>query len=270
MTLIWGVLHVLTFTHAQILTWGAFGALWALTSGWPVWGALLAGMLTGGLLAVIIDVTVLATLRRRGASEYAYVIATIGVALILSAILKWHTHSQYVALPRDGLPHGAMEILGQNVPRLQATVLGISVVVMTVLALWLGHTRSGRAMRAVAYSRESAELLGINSRRIYAMAHFISGVLAALAGVFVSVATANVSYSSGDRLLLTAFAVVVLGGMGSVWGAVAGGLLLGLIEVYATVYVSSTFREAAAFLTILVVLLVRPSGLFGARQAFRV
>jgi branched-chain amino acid transport system permease protein len=269
-TLVWGVLHLLTFAHAQILTWGAFGTLIALHWNWPVWLAVIAGMVTAALLSVAIDATVLQALRHRRASEYAFVVATIGIGLILAAILKWRTNSQFEPYPRQGFPTGAVEIFGQNVPKLQLTVLGVSLLVMLGLTVWLNRTHFGRAIRAVAYSRETAELLGINSRVVYATAFAVSGALAALAGVFVSVSTASISYSSGDRLLLVAFAVIILGGMGSVKGAVIGGLALGLIEVYATVHISSVFSEAVSFLIILAVLLVKPSGLFGEREVTRV
>lgn len=269
-TLIWGVLHVLSFTHAQVLTWGAFGALVALHWGWPVPLAVGAGMVVAGVISAAIDASVLELLRRRRATEHAFVVATIGVALMLQAVLKIRTGSRFEPFPRQGFPTGPIELLGQNVPRLQLTVLGVSLVAMALLALWLNRTRFGRGIRAVAYSRETAELMGINSRLAYATAYFVSGTLAALAGVFVAVSTANVSYSSGDRLLLVAFAVIVLGGMGSVPGAVAGGLLLGVVETYATAYASSKFSEMVAFLVILLVLVVRPSGLLGAKEATRV
>jgi len=269
-TLIWGVLHVLSFTHAQVLTWGAFGALVALHWGWPVPLAVGAGMVVAGVISAAIDASVLELLRRRRATVHAFVVATIGMALMLQAVVKIRTGSRFEPFPRQGFPTGPIELLGQNVPRLQLTVLGVSLVAMALLALWLNRTRFGRGIRAVAYSRETAELMGINSRLAYATAYFVSGTLAALAGVFVAVSTANVSYSSGDRLLLVAFAVIVLGGMGSVPGAVAGGLLLGVVETYATAYVSSKFSEMVAFLVILLVLVVRPSGLLGAKEATRV
>ena len=182
--------------------------------------------------------------------------------------LKVRTGSRFEPF-RTGF-RGRSKLFGQNIPKLQLVVLGVSLVAMVLLALWLNRTGFGRGIRAVAYSRETAELLGVNSRLAYAVAYLVSGALAALAGVFVAVNTAQVSYSSGDRLLLIAFAVIVLGGMGSVIGAVVGGLALGLIQTYATVYVSSKFSEAVAYLVILIVLLVRPSGLFGAKEATRV
>ncbi|WP_051062408.1 branched-chain amino acid ABC transporter permease [Ilumatobacter nonamiensis] len=269
-TLIWGVLHVLTFTHAQVLTWGAFGSLIAINRGYPVPVAILVGMAVAAGLSVLIDSTVLEMLRRRGASEYAFVVATIGLAFMLESILRNRTRARVEPYSRDGFPRGPIELLGQNVPKLQLAVLATSLIAMAGLAIWLNHTRAGRGMKAVAYSPETATLLGINPRFIYAVAYTVSGMLAALAGVFVAVSTASVSYSSGDRLLLTAFAVIILGGMGSVPGAVVGGLILGVIEVYATVHVSSKFSEVVAYLVILVVLLVRPSGLFGAKEATRV
>lgn len=269
-TLVWGVLHVLTFTHAQVLTWGAFGTLFALNRDWPVIPAIALGMAVAGLLSVLIDSTVLTALRRRKASEHAFVVATIGVAFMMESVLRVRTRARVEPYPRDGFPRGPVELFGQNIPKLQLTVLAASLVAMAALALWLNYTRSGRNVRAVAYSPEAASLLGINARFVYTVAYLISGALAALAGVFVMVNTASVSYSSGDRLLLIAFAVIILGGMGSVLGAVVGGLLLGVMEVYATVYVSSKFSEGVAYALILIVLLVRPSGLFGAKEVTRV
>lgn len=269
-TLIWGLLHVLNFAHAQVLTWGAFAALFAINRDLPVPVAVLIGMVVAGSISVVMDATVLAALRRRGATEFAFVVATIGVALMLQAILRIRTRAQVEPYPRDGFPRGPIEILGQNVPKLQLTVLAASLLAMVLLAIWLHRTDFGRSMRAVAYSRETAELMGINAKLVFAAAYFVSGALAALAGVFVAVNTANISYSSGDRLLLVAFAVIILGGMGSVLGAVVGGLSIGVIEVWATAYVSSKFSEAVAYAVILAVLVVRPSGLFGAKEVTRV
>jgi branched-chain amino acid transport system permease protein len=263
-------LGVLTFAQGQVLTWGAFGTLVGLHAGLPIPLAVLLGVVVAGGLSVLIDVTVLAGLRQRGAGEFAYVVATLGVALILENVLHARTGSEVEAFPIQGFPRGAFDLAGQRIAVLDLFVLGTAIAAMLALGYWLQTTRFGRATRAVACSRETAELLGVNSRLVYAVSFFISGGLAGLAGTFVAASTANVSYSAGDPLLFVAFAVIILGGMGSVRGAIAGGLALGLIEVYATVYVSSVFREAIAFLVILVVLLVRPSGLFGEKQSSRV
>jgi branched-chain amino acid transport system permease protein len=269
-TLVWGLLGVLNFAHAQILTWGAYGCVWALDRGVPVIPAVLIGVVLGVALAVVINATVIAALRRRDAPEFAFVVATIGVALILQEILRWRTGAQTEPFPRKGFPTGTVDIGSISIPGLQIVILIVACVAMAALALWLNRTPSGRAVRTVAHSRETAELMGINSRRVYMLAFAISGVLAALGGIFVGVDGASISYSLGDPLLLSAFAVMILGGMGSPRGAVLGGLLLGIAQVYATVYVSSVFRQAVAMIIILVVLLLRPQGLFGEPQVARV
>jgi branched-chain amino acid transport system permease protein len=269
-TLVWGLLGVLNFAHAQILTWGAFSTMWTLDRDVPVIPAVAFGVVVGIALAVLINGTVIAALRRRQAPDFAYVVATIGVALILEEILRSRSNAQTEPFPREGFPTAGVTIGSISIPGLQIVILAVGIVVMTALALWLNRSRSGRAVRTVAYSRETAELMGINSRRVYMLAFAISGALAALAGVFVAVDTASISYSTGDPLLLSAFAVMILGGMGSPRGAMVGGLILGIAQVYATVYVSSVFRQAVAMLIILAVLLLRPQGLFGEPQAARV
>jgi len=269
-TLVWGVLNLLNFAHAQILTWGTFAALAALRLGIPVPVAILVGMVTAGVLSVLIDLVVLAPLRGRKAPEFSFVVATIGVSLVLTTVLRTYTDAQTEAFPRQGFPVGAFEFAGQNVPRLQVVMLVIAVVAMVGLAYWLNRTKSGRSVRAVAHDRETAELLGVNSQLVFSICFFVAGALAAVAGIFVAASAAQVSYSSGDGLLLIAFAVIILGGMGSVKGAIVGGLVLGVVEVYATTYVSSSFREIIAFAVILAMLVARPSGFFGKKEAARV
>jgi branched-chain amino acid transport system permease protein len=269
-TMVWGVLGVLNFAHAQILTWGAFATWFALDADVPVLPAIAFGIVVAIAMSLALNATVVAALRRRQAPEFAFVVATIGVALILEEVLREITDAETRPFPREGFPTEALEIGAITIPGLQVVVLVVSVAVMTALAYWLNRTKSGRAVRTVAYSRETAELMGINSKRVYMLAFAISGGLAAIAGIFVAVDSANISFSTGDPLLLSAFAVMILGGMGSPKGAMVGGLLLGIAQVYATVYVSSVFRQAVAMLIILAVLLLRPQGLFGEPQAARV
>lgn len=269
-TLVWGVLRVLNFAHAQILTWGAFATALAVNSGQHVLVAIAAGIASAVAISIVLDSTLIAALRRRGAPDFAFAVATIGVALILEEILRWRTDAETRPFPRAGFPTGTIELGSITIPRLQIVILVVAVVVMALLAAWLKGSRMGRAIRTVAYSRETADLMGINSRLVYLVAFSISGALAALGGIFVSVDNAQISYSTGSPLLLVAFATMILGGMGSVRGAMVGGLALGLAQVYATVYVSSVFRQAVAMLIIVLVLVVRPQGLFGEPEAARV
>lgn len=269
-TLIWGVLGVLNFAYGQFIVWGTFGVLVALENHVPTLLAIVIGMAVAGLVAVVVDGTVMQFMRRRNTSEFALVVATIGVSYLLSTVAQWRSHSQTEAFPIGGFPHGYIHIGQTSVPILPLVTLGISIVVMLILGFWLNRTRLGRATRTVSYSVQIAELMGVNSRAIFALAVFVSGCLAAIAGVFNSVTTATLSYSSGDQLLVVAFAVIVLGGMGSVMGAVVGGLVLGLAQVYTTIYVSDVFSQAITYLLIVAVLIVRPRGLFGVAEEARV
>ncbi len=269
-TLVWGVLGILTFAHAQTMTIGAYAALITLDRGYPVIVGVIAGLVVAGLFSGLMDLALFTPLRRKRAPEFAFVIVTIGVSQISDAFEASRTRSQTLPFPRKGFPVEPLTLLGRNVPRLSLVMLVTSVIVMAMLGYWLHRTKSGTAVRAVAYSRDTGELLGINSKWIFASCFFISGTLAALAGIFLAASSGQLSHSSNDAILLLAFAVIVLGGMGSIRGAIVGGLLLGLVSVYATVYVSSVFREAVAMLTILVVLVVRPSGLFGEKATTRV
>lgn len=269
-TLVWGVLGILTFAHAQTMTIGAFAALIALDRGYPVAVAVIAGLLAAGLFSGLMDLALFTPLRRQRAPEFAFVIVTIGVAQITDAFETARTRGQTLAFPRKNFPVQPLTMFGRNVPRLSLVMLIISVIAMAALGYWLQRTKSGTAVRAVAFSRDTSELLGINTKWVYATCFFISGTLAALAGIFLSASSGQLSHSSNDAVLLVAFSVIVLGGMGSIRGAIVGGLLLGLVSVYATVYVSPVFREAVAMLTILTVLVVRPSGLFGEKATTRV
>jgi branched-chain amino acid transport system permease protein len=268
--LVWGVLRVLSFVQTQFMTWGAFATLIALHWHFPVILAVLAGIAVAAALSGIMDVALFMPLRRHRAGEFAFVVVTIGAAQILDSIGAMRTGSNMLAFPRQGFPVEPLTVFGLNVPRLSVVMLVVSIVVVAALGFWLQRTKSGIAVRAVSYSGETAELLGINSRRVFAGCFMVSGALAAVAGIFFAVASAQVSHSSNDPLLLVAFAATVLGGLGSIAGAVVGGLVLGLVNVYATVYVSPVFGQAISMLVILLVLVVRPSGLFGESVTERV
>jgi branched-chain amino acid transport system permease protein len=269
-TLVWGVLGILTFAHAQTMTIGAFAAMISLHRGYPVLVSVFIGLLVAGLFSAVMDLALFTPLRRKKAPEFAFVIVTIGVSQITQSVEMQRTRSQTLNFPRKGFPVEPLKLFGQNVPRLPLVMFVVSVIVMAILGYWLQRTKSGTAVRAVAYSRDTGELLGINSKWVFAGCFFISGMLAAIAGIFLAASSGQLSHSSNDSVLLLAFAVIVLGGMGSIRGAIVGGLVLGLVSVYATIYVSSVFREAVAMLTILVVLVVRPSGLFGEKATTRV
>jgi branched-chain amino acid transport system permease protein len=265
-TMVWGVLNVLNFAHGQFITWGAFGAAAALKNGIPVIPSVLIGMAVAAIMAALLERVVLARLERRlNTDEFAAVVVTIGVGLVLEIAMKKITNSQEEAFPSGGFPQGNLHIGAVGIPEIQLVVLATTIVVMVALWLWLMYTRLGRSLRAVAFSREVAQLLGIDPRVVFALAFAISGALAALGGIFVVEQAQLVSYSSGDSLLILAFAAVVVGGMGSVPGALVGGLVLGIATVLLQAYTSTGLSAAIPFMLMAAVLLIRPTGIF--RQA---
>ncbi len=268
-TLVWGVLDVLNFAHAQFMTWGTFATVLFLNRGYPVVPSMLFGMATAAVLAMVVEEVVVSPLRRRSDDLFAPVVATIGVGFILQTVLKIRTDGELKPVPRAGFPTGTIAVGQLTIPKLQILVLATTIVLMVVLGVWLARTRSGRELRSVAYSREISELLGINARRAFLTAFAVSGALAAIAGTFVGVQTSLVSYSSGDPLLLVIFAAIVIGGMGSIPGAVLGGLVLGVSQTMASAYVSTELAQGAAFLLMLIVLLVRPTGLIPQKAGAR-
>jgi len=268
--LVWGVLRVLSFAQTQLMTWGAFGSLLALRWDAPVLVAVLAGIAVAVAISAVIDIALFNRLRNQQAGEFAFVVVTIGVAQVLSSVAAMRTENQAVSFPRQGFPVEPLTVFGQNVPRLSVVMMVFTLVAMVVLGYWLQRTRSGMAVRAVAFDAETAELLGINSRRVFATCFMVSGGMAAVAGIFFAASAAQLSHTSNDSLLLVAFAATVIGGLGSIPGAVIGGLAVGMISVYSTVWVSPAFREAVAMLAILVVLVVRPQGILGAKATERV
>ena len=262
-TLVWGVLDVLNFAQAQFMTWGAFGVAFGIAVGFPVWVSVLVGVGLAAGLALVVDELIVVPLRRRSSTEpFTYVVATIGVGLILETVLKRLSHSAQRSYPINRFPSGTENVGGVLIANLQILILAVTIGVMVVLTLSLARTKAGRELRAVAESREVAELLGINSRKGFALAFGISGVLAALAGMFVAIQQSLVTYDIGDSLLLITFSAIVIGGMGSIPGAVVGGLVLGLGQVLVQAYVSADLANVWAFAIMIVVLLFRPGGIF--------
>jgi len=268
-TLVWGVLDILNFAHAQFMVWGTFAVVLFLNRGWPVIPSIAVGMLVAALIAVLVEELVVSPLRRRSSDLFAPVVATIGVAFILQTLLKMRTKGELRPIPTRDFPTDLYHIGQINIPQLQLVVLGTTVVVMVLMWYWLTRTRRGQELRSVAYSRELSLLLGINARVAFITAFAVSGALAALAGTFVAVQTSLISYSSGDPLMLIIFAAIVIGGMGSVPGAFLGGIVIGIVQTMASAYVSTDLSDAAAFILMFLVLCFRPTGLIPQRESSR-
>jgi len=277
-TLVFGVLDVLNLAHSAVFMLGAVITYsLVVLHGLPFLPAAVIAILVCGLLGLLIEFVALRPLRRRDAPPIAALISTIGLALIFVAIVEqatqgtlfswlWQDGANSVRFPAGTVPNPTYHVGGLTIEGTKLGILGLSVVLMLVLGYVMRFTQVGRALRAVAENRRAATLLGINVDRIFASTLFVSSALGGLAGLLFGLSLSDISpYIGRDQVELKGLAVIVLGGMGSIPGAVLGGYLLGLIEVFAFVRFGSNVEAGVAFAALFLVLVLRPQGLFGAR-----
>jgi branched-chain amino acid transport system permease protein len=265
LTLIYGVMEVPNFAQSGIIALSALGAYSAQQSGLPFVMAAIIGVAVGGVLSVVTEQVAYRWVRDNPAAAPA---VALGLLLILQNIgLRiYGGEGKALNTPYDG----ALVQLGGGVALsgVKVALIVLAVVSLGALSVLLSRTSLGRAVRAVAQDREAAAMLGIPMQRQYTLAFLIAGLLGGVAAVAYA-PTFQVTPFMADEVLLSAFVVVVIGGLGSVWGAVAGGLVLGVVESLGSAYISSAYQSAFGFLALVIVLVVRPAGLLS-RTARRV
>ena len=260
--LIYKSTRVLNFAHGEMATLGTFAAFALVTSGQPFALAFQAALLAGAAVAVLFYFAALAPAQKKGATLLGQVILTIGLALILQGGIVWFFGTEPERMPFPLSDSDARRIGPLYVSELSLGTLGAGVAGCLVLYLVVQRTRLGLAMRAVSENRLAAQTLGIPTRRVLAFAWGTASALGVLSGLFLAPALLLDPFFMIDPFL-KGFAAAVLGGLASLPGAVAGGLLLGTAESLAGAYLGVEFKKTLAFLVILLVLLVRPEGLMG-------
>jgi branched-chain amino acid transport system permease protein len=267
-TLIFGINHIMNLAHGSVFMWGAFAGLYAVTQfavPFPV--AVLAGALGGGLVSVLLDWVAFRPLRNRNAPEFSAIVSSIGANLILLSVAQKLTSTRVMRFPFGTFPIVAFNFHGLRIQLLQLLIVAIVILVVIGLLLYLYRTSFGRQIRSVAFSEHTSRLLGINPTAINFQVFFISGALAGVAGVLIGIVFNSVHFMMGEPLLLRAFVVIVLGGLGSIPGALLAGLLIGVVQTLTVAYLSAGLADTLVFSTLFVVLLVRPTGLFGGAGA---
>lgn len=263
-TLVFGVLGVINLSHGAIFMLGSYVALLLvdkLAVSLPL--ALLAAMLITGLIGLIVDYLILRPLRARHVPHLVPMIATIGVAIMLTNLTQGVFGTENKRFPFGTIPEGSLNWGSLHVTAVQIGIIGVSFVLMLVLLAIMRRTQLGRALRAIAESPKAAYLLGINVEGLFYLTSFSAAALGGAAGVLVGLSFNAISPYMGQPMLLKGIAVIILGGMGDIRGALIGGLFLGFAEVLTVAYVSSDFRDAVAFGLLFLILLVKPSGMFG-------
>jgi branched-chain amino acid transport system permease protein len=263
-TLVFGILGVINLSHGAIFMLGSYTALLLVDKfALPLWLALLVAMLVSGLIGLIVDFIVLKPLRARNAPHLAPMIATIGVAIMLTNLAQGLFGAENKRFPQGTVPEDSINWGNVQVTTLQIAIVVISFALMLVLLVAMKRTQLGRALRAIAESPKAAYLLGINVEGLFYLTSFAAAALGGAAGVLIGLSFNAISPFMGQPMLHKGIAVIILGGMGDIRGALIGGLFLGFAEVLSVAYISSDVRDGVAFGLLFLILLIRPSGMFG-------
>ena len=261
LTLVYGILKLTNFAHGDYLTFGAYMAyLVNVTWGAPLVVAVFWAMLATALLGLFFERTMWGPMRKRKAGFLQLILMSIGLAFLLRAIIQWFWGTEIRSLDVDNT--SSVEFLGLRIGETELIVIVVGVVVISAVGLMLRYSLLGKRMRALSDDLDLAETAGINTKRVILYTWIFSGALAGLAGVMAA-ATTNLRPELGFELLLPIFAAVLLGGIGDAFGALAAGIVLGVVTEWSTLLIDARWKVAVGFLVLVVVLIVRPQGIFG-------
>jgi branched-chain amino acid transport system permease protein len=269
LSLIYGTTGLVNFAHGELVTFGALIAYLVntMTSGpkLPFFAAVLIGVAAAGLLGAALDLGIFQPMVHRRTGAFARMLVSIGLALFLRYLYEVifdaspRSFRQYAA--PSPVKFGPLEL-----PARDYAIMVICLVVLVGVGLTLQRSRLGTAVRAVSDERELSSASGIDVERIVLIVWFSGAALAGLGGIMLGLGSEGVQWNMGFRLLLTTFAAVVLGGLGNPYGAIAGGLVVGIASQVGTYWLPSDMQFAVALAILIIVLLVRPQGILGVRE----
>ncbi|NJL99764.1 MAG: branched-chain amino acid ABC transporter permease [Synechococcaceae cyanobacterium SM2_3_2] len=259
-SLTFGILRFANFAHGDLMTVGAYSAFTFVSLGWPMGLSLV--MAIGGTILVALAFDQLVYRRLRRQAPVILLISSFGTALILRSAVQliWGSNNQVY---RTGIQL-PMQFWGLRLRQDQILIMAGAVVLVLALHFFLQTTRVGKGMRAMADNFDLAMVTGIDTERIIMWTWGIGALMAAAAGVFLGIDT-RLHPTMGWTLLLPIFAAAILGGIGKPYGAIVGGLVIGLAEEFSTLFISPAYKAAVAFAILVVMLIVKPTGLFGGR-----
>lgn len=276
-TMVYGVLKLINFAHSDLFTLGAYLGLTLLSSlllvdrlG-PLGGALVLAAMVMGLVAVagaLLDRVAYRPLRE--SPRLSAVVSALGASIFLQNTIMLIYGARYRVYPPDILPKASIYMLGVDIPLVRILILGASVVMMAGLFIFIQKTRIGTAIRAAAIDQGAARLMGIDVNRVILLVFMVGPALGGAAGLMVGLYYGQINFTMGWGYGLKAFTAAILGGIGNIPGAMVGGILLGLIESMSAAYLSFAWKDAIAFCVLILILIVRPTGLLGERVAEKV
>lgn len=261
-TMVYGIIQLINFAHGEIFMAGAFAGLFMiLFFKMPLLLAMAVAMAVSMAIGVLMEFAAYRPLR--ASSRLSALISAIGVSIFLSTLALLLFGANAKGFPDSAFPVRQIQIPGAEISNLQMLIISVSAALMIALQFIVRKTKIGKAMRAVSEDYNTAALMGVNVNLVISFTFAAGSALAAAGGVLVGLQFNAVSFNMGLMAGLKAFAAAVLGGIGSIPGAMLGGLLLGIAEVAGVALGYSSYRDAIAFGILVLVLLVRPTGLLG-------
>lgn len=279
LTLVYGILRFANFAHGDLMTAGAYVSLFLVSSlfpligipreplgpfsfGWRMVAAFPVAMAAVSGIAILLDRLIYRRLRQKGSSAVILAISALGASLIVRMVVLILWGGDYRSF-FPGVLRPAMELpFGVKIRPDQVLIIGVAALLMVSLYLFLRYTKTGKAMRATADNMELARISGIRTERIVLWTWAIGGALAAAGGVLYGI-DVQIHPGMGWNFLLPLFAAAILGGIGKVHGALIGGLVIGVLQQLSTAWLLPTYKPAVAFIGMIIILLVRPQGIFG-------
>jgi len=262
-TLQFAVTNVLNLAFAAIMTFGMFVTYWVNQAGVSVWLGLIIAMAACAALSIVLNLVVYAPFQRRGSSPITIVIVSLGMALIIEFGIQAYVGGVNVSYTMgQGTTY---KIGGLILTTVQLVIIAISVVMMVAVYALLRYTKLGKSMRATAANRTLARNCGIRTSRVITTTWALTGALCGLAGTVFAIDIVSFGPTSTDLFVVLILAAVFLGGPGRAYGAMLGALLIGLFTEVSAAYIPPDYKYVIAFVALLAMLAVRPSGLFGAR-----
>jgi branched-chain amino acid transport system permease protein len=261
-TLVFGVLRLLHLAHGEIFMVGAFAGLQLVL--WWQFGplvALIGGLVASAVLGMLLELVAFRPIRKRGNSHLAPIVSTIGAGLVLQEVMTKLFGAEQTPFPST-LRHVVYHFGIVSVTGSQLFILSVAVVSMVALHVFVTYTRYGIAMRAASENIQVAAILGVNVNSVILLTFGVASALGGIAGVLVGLNFNAISPFMGVEMGIKGMAVMLIGGLGSIYGAMAGGLLLGVMEVLSVAYLESSLRDAFAFGLMILILIFRPRGLF--------
>ncbi len=259
LTMVFGILHVPNFAHGQMYMLGAYVCFFLITIfGFAYWPALALSAIVLALAGVALEILVFKPVRNTGG--ITPFIAALGALIILenSVVVLWGPEGHRIPNPYPGI----IDAFGITMSTQRLLVIGVAIVLIILLQIFIKRTTLGSSIEAVAQNKEGATLVGINVNRVSALTFAISSGLAAIAACWVA-PIFMISPSMGSLVGMKAFVIVILGGQGSIPGAIFGGLILGLIEAIGGGYFSAAYKDVFGFGSLVLILTIKPTGLFG-------